>query len=158
MATDRPDRVDTGDTADASADGEENGGWPVSRRGLLTSVPTALTGALAGCPDVLDSGGDPGISDSETPTYGYGGTPTQTAAQPPTQTSTPGEASGGGQTATQTSTPTATRTSTPTQTQTRTATPIQTQTRTATPTSTSDPADEYGQQNYGEYGYGGVAP
>ena len=41
-------------------------------------------------------------------------------------------------------------------TQTQTSTP--TQTSTQTQTSTSDPTDEYGQQTYGEYGYGGVAP
>lgn len=63
-------------------------------------------------------------------------------------------------TATATPSPTDTATATPSPTPTATATPSPTATATSTPTATAtatDVADEYGEQGYGEYGYGGVA-
>lgn len=57
------------------------------------------------------------------------------------------------ETVTATETPTATETTTATETATATATPTVTETATAIATSTED---DYGEQNYGELGYGGV--
>jgi hypothetical protein len=57
-------------------------------------------------------------------------------------------------TPTPTPTETPTQTPTPTPTPTETPTPTPTETPTPTPTPTSD--DDYGEQNYGEFGYGGT--
>jgi hypothetical protein len=60
----------------------------------------------------------------------------------------------GSSTSTSTSTETATSTATPTS----TSTPTSTETATTTPTPTATPVvDEYGEQGYGQYGYGGVS-
>ncbi len=83
-------------------------------------------------------------------------TPTPTATPTPTPTPTPEP------TATPTPEPTATPTpeptATPTPEPTATPTPEPTATPTATPTPTPTPSadDEYGDQNYGEFGYGGT--
>jgi len=81
-----------------------------------------------------------GENDSTTPTPTSTPTPTATETPSPTPTPTP------------TPTPSPTPTETPTPTPTATATPTSTPTPTATPVDD----DDYGEQTYGEYGYGGV--
>jgi hypothetical protein len=74
-------------------------------------------------------------------------TPEPTATPTPTPTPTPEP--------TATPTPTAEPTATPTPTPTLTPTPTPTPTSTSTPTPISD--DDYGEQGYGDFGYGGTA-
>lgn len=93
--------------------------------------------------------------DRQTPTA----TPTRTTTQTATETAT--ETPTSTETATSTPAPTPTATATPTATETATPTPSPTPTETATPmpTETATPITEedYGEQGYGMYGYGGVA-
>ncbi|MFC6733655.1 hypothetical protein [Haladaptatus sp. DYSN1] len=95
-------------------------------------------------------------------------TPTQTATETATPTETTTATPTPTPTATETPTETVTSTPTPTQTETTstatptettatpTATETQTTTQTPSPTPTPTDGDDYGTQNYGEYGYGGT--
>jgi hypothetical protein len=137
---------DDSETNDTDTEGEPSGApagqtpktVEVDRRTLLIGVP-AVGVAAAGCYALLqggsndddDSPGDPEAT--ETP-FGYGGSPTETE-----------QAADRDETATETATATPTATATATDTATATATPTET------------PGD-YGNQTYGEYGYGGVFP
>lgn len=147
---------DAGDSEpDDQGAGDDEGGLPVGRRALLIGVPAAGVG-LAGCYAALtqlDGGG--GIAGGEptpTPSFGYGGTRTDDggAGGGGTPTATDGSNGGGG-------TPTSTTGGgvgggTPTSTSGGGG---------GTPTSTGTAGstqDDYGEQLYGQYGYGGVGP
>lgn len=136
-----------------TSDGSAQEQTATNRRPLIKTLTLAAVTALAGCGFL--SGDDPTDGDDDAPTttsYGYGGTPTPTATAV-AATATPtddGENPSGG-----TQTPSETPVETPTPTPASTATPTATPTPTPTPTPTAAPADEYGEQAYGEYGYGG---
>jgi len=120
------------------------------RRKLLLGVP-ALGIATAGCYALLSGGsnggdGPAGNPDQTGTPFGYGGSPTETGGGPL------GDGDG-----TETATETSTAAATGTPTDTGTATPTDTATATSTATATETPGD-YGNQAYGEYGYGGVFP
>ena len=148
---DREARQSTG-TVPADGDGADD--LPVSRRGLLVAGTVLLGGSgitalavLGGGP--ADGPGEPGGgTGTATPTdsFGYGGTATATATAVATAT----VSSSGGTTDASTSSGTETATAT--------GTPNQTPTATATPTPTPTPEEEYGEQLYGEYSYGGDSP
>lgn len=127
---------------------------------------TVTTGVREATPTASPTPAVPTTAPSPTPSE------TPTARSPTSGTST------GQTTATGPSTATPTPTRTPTSTssessgqsssgqsssgqsssgQSSTATPTATATRTATPTATLAPEDEYGEQHYGEFGYGGVS-
>lgn len=135
----------------------------LDRRHLLTAVGTLAMSASAGCTVSLEDGiaiefGD-GADDgtSTTTDYGYGGSPTTTATATSTSVPTaPDEGSDeDSSTVEPTSTATDTEQSTATTTDTPTATPTTTDTATPTSTATSTPEDDYGEQGYGQYQYGG---
>lgn len=124
----------------AGADGDGARFLERTRRRVLVAVGTMLTTSSAGCSVSIedggisiDFGGDKTPTSTSTPTstptdHGYGGTPAGTAT-----------------TNTRTGAPTATDAA---QSTTDTAVPSETR-------STSAPADDYGTQGYGQYGYGG---
>lgn len=129
--------------ADSDGPGVDVGGAAAARRGLarrdlLRIVPAVGVTGLAGCSGVNEFLG--GANEEPTPTFGYGGTPTD---------GEPTETGAGGSTRTPTVHP-----GTPTRTGTSTRTGSSTGPRTPTPTTT--PVSEYGVQGYGQYGYGGT--
>lgn len=87
------------------------------------------------------------------------------ASSPTNGPSGDGNGNGGRESSTETATPTQTDTATSTPTDTLTATdsatptstPTATDSTTPTATATPTPEDDYGEQSYGEYGYGGVS-
>ncbi|WP_277540883.1 hypothetical protein [Haloarcula laminariae] len=87
------------------------------------------------------------VVDTQDSDGGYTLTVSDGTAATETETATP--------VVTDTATPTQTDTATPTATPTRTETATPVVTDTATPTATTE--DDYGEQSYGEYGYGGIA-
>ena len=131
---------------------------PIDRRALLLGGGALLGGSGVAALALLDdgpgngTGGPGGATETATPTdgFGYGGTATATATAMATATAT---TSGG---TTETSTDAGTSSSTDTATP--TPTPTETPTATATPTPTPAPDEEYGEQLYGEYSYGGDGP
>jgi len=138
-----------------------------SRRDLLrTTTVTAAVASLAGCGAFL-ADDDSGEETTET-TFGYGGTTTAdgdgtdtdtgsaTTATRMTETMTSAVTATTTNTQTETDTTTQTQGQTPTDTTTQTQTQTPTTTDTTTQTQTQTQEDEYGEQLYGEYGYGGV--
>lgn len=130
---------------------DDDDGLSVGRRDLLVGVPAAGV-ALAGCNEALDRLGDDGEpgteGETDSPTdYGYGGSPTATLTASAAAAATDTDESEDAGTNTPDSTGTSGGTETSTGTQTETGTP--------TTTATGSPADDYGLQAYGQYGYGG---
>jgi dynein heavy chain len=160
---------------ESSDDGEGSrtgrGRTGLDRRTLLRTVPVVGAVGLAGCTSVEDAVGEfleddaAGGSDEsgpDTTTFGYGGTKTTvattlaaTTTDSVTDTATGTQTATGTESKTGTETATGTESKTGTETATATGTPTATETATATPTTTAVD-DDYGDQGYGEYGFGGV--
>jgi hypothetical protein len=151
--TDETDTADSGEAADSRVE--------LSRRQLLGGTVAGAVG-LAGCytavTELDDGAGESGGGGTPTPTFGYGGSPDGGDAS---STGTPDQRGEWTPGATETGTrpdfdwPTDTATDTPT----ATATPSPTPSPTPTATATAIPIqDDFGEQRYGEYGYGGVGP
>ncbi len=117
----------------------------------LDPVPTTATYFVHLTSDKPTGGYELSVSGTEpatpTPTPTPAPTPEPTATPTPTSTPTP----------TPTPEPTATPTPTPTPEPTATPTPTPTPEPTATPTPTPVSDDDYGEQGYGQFGYGGTA-
>ncbi|MEF8894487.1 hypothetical protein [Halodesulfurarchaeum sp.] len=120
-------------------EGDPAGRTRLDRRQLLAAVGTLAMSASAGCTVRLEDGiaiefGDGANEGTTTPTtdYGYGGSATATA------------------TATSTSVPTAPEEGSDEDSSTSTVETVK-----PTSTATSTPEDDYGEQGYGQYQYGG---
>ncbi len=136
---------------------DESGGTrdsAVNRRTLLQTMSVVGGLGLAGCAAVEDFTETDDDAEPST-TFGYGGTPTPTATSVATTVAT---TAAGSTTAPSTATRTTTETTTEAATTTPagTTTPTRTTTETTTATPTTTPEDDFGEQGYGQYGYGGI--